>query len=94
MFQFWICMRGILVATVNLTEIPKQVGDAVLLFDPLNIDDIAEKIYLLWSDPVLRRTMSEKGLKQVAGMTQTAYAEKWMYAIEKMLQLQVGTGLF
>lgn len=46
-------------------EALKEVGsDAVLFFDPDNIDDIKEKIEKIFSDEDLRILLSEKGIKR------------------------------
>ncbi|HCE45314.1 MAG TPA: hypothetical protein DET40_17375 [Lentisphaeria bacterium] len=76
---------GVPVATINMFDVPKQVGDAGLLFDPYSVEDMAEKMFNLWSDANLRKKMIEKGFKQTKGMTQEDYASKWKAAIEKAL---------
>lgn len=38
---------GVPVVSSNVCALPEQVGDAGLLFDPYNIEDIAEKIFKL-----------------------------------------------
>lgn len=40
-------------------------GDSVLYFDPLNIDDMSEKINKVITDEGLRKILREKGLKNV-----------------------------
>jgi glycosyltransferase involved in cell wall biosynthesis len=74
-------MLGVPVATVNLAEIPKQVGDAGLLFDPLDVEDIAKKTYILWTDAALREQMVSRGLEIVKYLNREWYAEQWVKAI-------------
>jgi len=44
------------VTASNITSIPEVVGDAGLLFDPHNIDEMAEKIYIVLKDENLKNT--------------------------------------
>jgi glycosyltransferase involved in cell wall biosynthesis len=46
------------------TSIPEVVGEAALLFDPFDPNDIAEKIYRVWTTPELRETLANKGKEQ------------------------------
>lgn len=59
---------GCPVATSNIYGIPEQVGDAALLFNPENVDEIAESIEQLWEDDELCDELVEKGKIR---------AEKW-----------------
>lgn len=34
----------------NVCALPEQVSDAGLLFDPNNIEEMAERIYKVWAD--------------------------------------------
>jgi glycosyltransferase involved in cell wall biosynthesis len=52
---------GCPVLTSNIYGIPEQVGDAALLFDPNSINDIANKIEMVWNDDKLRLKLIEKG---------------------------------
>lgn len=53
--------RGVPVACSNATSLPEVVGDAALLFDPLDTRAIAGAIDRLLSDGELRRALSERG---------------------------------
>jgi glycosyltransferase involved in cell wall biosynthesis len=55
---------GTAVVVSNRASIPECVGDGGILVDPLNIDEITEKILLLLMDKSLRRDIGEKGLYQ------------------------------
>ena len=48
----------------NLTSLPEVGGDAVLYCDPMNIDDIAEKLTTLAKNTELKRELSQKGLER------------------------------
>lgn len=48
------------------TEAVKEIGgNAVLYFDPKDLNDMAEKLTLLFKDTFLRRSLTEKGSHQV-----------------------------
>jgi glycosyltransferase involved in cell wall biosynthesis len=55
---------GVPIAASNRSSIPEILGDAGLLFDPLSVDDITEKIQLLLSSEALRNQCIHKGYKQ------------------------------
>lgn len=76
---------GCPVLSSNVTALPEQVGDAGLLFDPNNIEDMAEKIYRVWTDEDLRRDLIRKGYERVKDMTLENYAKKWEEIIEAAL---------
>lgn len=45
----------------NVTSMPEVAGDAALLADPFNINDISEKMFKIYSDDTLKRELIEKG---------------------------------
>jgi glycosyltransferase involved in cell wall biosynthesis len=55
---------GTAVVVSDRASIAECVGDGGILVDPLNIDEITEKILLLLMDKALRRDIGEKGLVQ------------------------------
>lgn len=59
-------MVGCPVVCSGKTSIPEVVGDAALLFDPLDPSDIAKKIHQIWTSPDLRKTLIRKGKEQAA----------------------------
>jgi glycosyltransferase involved in cell wall biosynthesis len=54
----------------NIYAMPEQVGDAALLVDPRNADDIADKIERIWTDAALRALLAKRGLARTAAWTQ------------------------
>ncbi len=56
---------GIPVLTSNCSSLPEVTGDAALLADPNNVDDIASKMVSLANDETLRKDLVEKGNKQI-----------------------------
>ncbi|OGU15800.1 MAG: hypothetical protein A2076_14455 [Geobacteraceae bacterium GWC2_53_11] len=55
---------GIPVIASNVTSIPEVVGDAALLVDPLDIEEIANGLKLLTEDNELRANLRQAGLKR------------------------------
>jgi glycosyltransferase involved in cell wall biosynthesis len=47
-------LMGIPVVCSNVTTLPETIGDSRFIFDPNNIDDIADKINKIWSDDIYR----------------------------------------
>jgi glycosyltransferase involved in cell wall biosynthesis len=76
---------GCPVVSSNVCALPEQVGDAGLLFDPNNAGDIAEKIYMIWSDGKLRQELVGKGNERVKDLTLKNYARQWGEIIEEVL---------
>jgi glycosyltransferase involved in cell wall biosynthesis len=56
-------------ACSNVTSLPDQAGDAALLFNPDNPEEIAQAVKRLWTDPALRRVLVERGKKRVCQFT-------------------------
>lgn len=55
---------GIPVASSSAASLPDLVGDAGLLFDPIDPDAIATQMHRLWSDGELRRKLAERGRRR------------------------------
>ena len=55
---------GLPVAASNASAIPEVAGGAALLFDPLNAEDIAEKVGVLWEDEPFGKFLVEKGRRR------------------------------
>jgi glycosyltransferase involved in cell wall biosynthesis len=72
------------VVSSNVCALPEQVGDAGLIFDPFNIEDIAEKIYNIWVDENLREELVRKGYNRIKDLTLENYAKQWEDVIEEV----------
>ena len=59
-------LAGRPVACSNVTSLSDEVGDAALVFDPLNVPAMAESIHRLWTDPALCDQLAERGRLKVA----------------------------
>jgi glycosyltransferase involved in cell wall biosynthesis len=55
---------GAPVVSSNATCLPEVYGNAAIYFDPLDTDDIANKIDMVLSDNKLRDDLIKKGTKQ------------------------------
>jgi glycosyltransferase involved in cell wall biosynthesis len=77
---------GVPVVSSNVCALPEQVGDAGLLFDPNNIDDMAEKIYTVWTDESLRKELIRKGYERTKDLTLENYAKQWEEVIEAAIR--------
>jgi glycosyltransferase involved in cell wall biosynthesis len=56
-------------ACSNVTSLPRQAGDAALLFDPADAGAIAAAVRSLWTDADLRARLIERGRANVAQFT-------------------------
>ncbi|MDP8983051.1 MAG: glycosyltransferase family 4 protein [Acidobacteriota bacterium] len=68
--------RGVPVLTSNRSALPEVAGDAALLVDPENEDEIAVALMRLTSDERLRDDLALKGLARSAGFSWEAAVEK------------------
>ena len=57
--------RGVPVASSNATCLPEILGDAAIHFNPLNVDDMIEKIKKALIDRELRETLIKRGFERV-----------------------------
>jgi glycosyltransferase involved in cell wall biosynthesis len=55
---------GLPVACSNVTSLPEQTAGAALLFDPTDIEEIADAVERLWVDESLRRRLGDAGRRR------------------------------
>jgi glycosyltransferase involved in cell wall biosynthesis len=60
----------------NTSSMPEVAGDAALLVDPRNVDDIAEKMQMIYKDEVLRAKLIEAAKEQVKKFSWQKSADK------------------
>jgi alpha-1,3-rhamnosyl/mannosyltransferase len=60
---------GTPVACSNTASLPEVAGDAALMFDPTQVDDIARALASALSDAELRTDLRERGLRRAAHFT-------------------------
>jgi glycosyltransferase involved in cell wall biosynthesis len=63
------------VVASNRSALPEVCGDAALLVDPLDIEDLAAALVRAGTDPELRRELIARGKNRAAGFTWTAAVE-------------------
>lgn len=77
---------GTPVIASNTSSLPELVGDAGLLVDPLNVDDIAAAMGKLSDDAQFAQSLCEKGFAQAARFTWERTAQQAMKALEAAYQ--------
>ena len=70
---------GVPIVACNAATAPEIVGDAGLLFEPKNPEDLADKIVKLLCNDKLKMKLSERGLKRISelGLTWEKAAEQY-----------------
>lgn len=67
---------GVPVVVANATSLPEVVGDAALLFDPLNPESIAHTLELILRDTQIRQQCIERGLQRATQFSWPLVAQK------------------
>lgn len=62
-------LHGAPVACSSVSSLPEVAGDAAVLFDPLSVQDIADKLQTLLDSPGLAAQLRENGLARAARFT-------------------------
>jgi glycosyltransferase involved in cell wall biosynthesis len=76
---------GCPVAVSNVYGIPNQVGDAALLFDPKDAEDIANAVKRLWLDDDLCQRLIRKGLEKAGRWGQPEFNKRLEEIVEKII---------
>ncbi len=67
----------------NTSSMPEVIGEAGLLVDPNDVDDIAEKMMLIYKDEKLRESLKQKAITQKEKFTWDKSSEKlWDIMLE------------
>lgn len=77
---------GCPVVTSNVSSLPEAGGDAVLYVDPEDVSDITDKLDQVASDPRLRKTMIEKGHRQVQKFSWEKSAKETLAVLEQVVK--------
>jgi len=80
---------GTPVIASRASSLPEVVGEAGLLVDPLNVEEIAAAMQRLLDDPALGQELRRQGLEQARRFTWERCARETMMVLEKALE--VGT---
>jgi glycosyltransferase involved in cell wall biosynthesis len=78
---------GTPVVASNRTSIPEVVGDAGLLFNPDNTDEMAETIYSVLREETLKRSLISKGFERVKKFTWEKTAEGVLKVISSAVKI-------
>ena len=76
--------RGIAVVASDASCLPEILGNAVLYFNPLSIEDIAEKIKKVLLDELLKNNLIKKGLERVKDYDWRKTAEETLKTYESI----------
>ncbi len=82
---------GAPVITSNISSLPEVAGDAALLVDPSNIEELASAIQRLLDDAQLREDLRQKGYKRVEQFSWTASAQKMLAVYQQLYGKETGT---
>ena len=69
---------GVPIACSNVAALPEVAGEGAILFDPLSVDDMAQKLRRSLLDADLRETLSEKGRANVQKFSWDTAAQETM----------------
>ena len=77
---------GVPVVCSNSFSMTEQVGKAGIFFDPMNIDDIAEKIYRVWTDNDLTTQLIHEANRLAPELSLERFGERWTNLVDDTLQ--------
>ena len=72
---------GVPVVTSNVSSLPEVAGDAAILVNPEDPEEIASGIYKIMTDEGLYKNLQESGFKQASKFTWESCAKKTLEAI-------------
>ena len=75
---------GCPVATSGIFGIPEQVGEAALLFDPADINEIAECVKRLWQDDLLCERLIRAGHERADAWGERQFMERLYGLLEEL----------
>lgn len=76
---------GCPVVAANTSSLPEVAGDAALLVDPTNVEELAEALGRVIGDRTLRQTMIDRGYQQSAQFSWTRTAKSTLAAYRSLL---------
>jgi len=79
---------GCPVVASNVTSIPEIVGDAAILFDPCNIEEMAQAMERVLKDSNLRKVLVERGFEQVKKFSWEKTARETIEVYRKVYNLK------
>jgi glycosyltransferase involved in cell wall biosynthesis len=76
---------GVPIACSNVAALPEVAGEGALLFDPLSVDDMAEKLKRALLDADLRESLTKKGTQNAARFSWDKAARETMNIYKKVV---------
>lgn len=76
--------------TSNVSSLPEVAGDACLLVEPEDVDDIADALQRVLTDAGLRRDMAQRGMAQAATFTRDKMARATLSVYNRTLNRHDG----
>jgi len=76
---------GVPLITSNVSSLPEIAGDAALLVDPFNTEEICAAMVKMATSEELRRSLREKGIRQAARFSWTTTAQQTLEAYRSVL---------
>jgi glycosyltransferase involved in cell wall biosynthesis len=73
---------GVPVITSNVTSMPEVAGDAAILVNPFDVNEIAQAMQCVFQDEVMRSDFVEKGLKRATQFSWEQSAKDFWKVIE------------
>jgi len=71
----------------NLFDMPRQLGEGALYFNPFDVDDMKEKIWQAWRNSSLRERLKEKGKLNAQNYSSEKFAFLWEKAIKDAFKI-------
>lgn len=75
---------GVPVCASNVVSLPEQVGDAGILFNPLDVNDMVKCISLLIENPTLRKQIVKKGHHKIKKINVQSFADGLHIILESL----------
>jgi len=77
---------GLPVVIAKTGALPELAGDAGVLVDPSDVDDMASALERMWTDAPLRQTMSERALARAKQFSWAKCASQTLEVLESLVQ--------
>jgi glycosyltransferase involved in cell wall biosynthesis len=61
----------------NAFAMPEQIGDAGLMFDPFDVEDMACQIHQVWTDKPLRERLVRLGAERAENLSLDKFGKRW-----------------
>jgi glycosyltransferase involved in cell wall biosynthesis len=72
----------------NTSSMPEVAGDAAVLIDPHNVEQIAETLLFVLLDPKLKQDLRERGLERATGFSWRRTAQQTLEVCRQVLRMK------